>query len=88
MSTSSMSYDYQRTRTSSLQGDQKKALKLAAKLKQHIVDLEKTLRGSDEGEWDPVQGLSEDLVDDSNKLLQMTKQINKARDSQSNIFMR
>ena len=86
-----MSYDYQRTadRTSSLQGDQKKVLDLAAKLKQHIVDLEFTLKtGSDDGKWDPVQGIGEDLVDDSKKLLRVAKQINKARDSRNDIFMR
>ena len=87
MSGSGMSYDYQRT--ASLQGDQKKVLDLAAKLKQHMADLEETLKtGSDDGKWDPVQGIGEDLVDDSKKLLKLAKAINKARDSRNDMFMR
>lgn len=87
MSAPGMSYDYHRTAT--LQGDQKKVKDLAAKLKKHLADLEDTLKtGADDGKWDPVQGIGEDLVDDSKKLLKLAKAINKARDSRGGLFMR
>jgi len=80
-------YSYDR-RTASIPRLQGAILKAMRSLKSNLAELDETLMGDSDGKWDPVQGLSEDVLHDAKNLLKAVKRVNQFRDSRSGLFMR